>query len=198
MADPVSAMAAVGVGSKIGGAIMGASGAAFSGKAQRNMYGYQSGMALVNKSIAEGNADYTRKVGEINAGESGLKSRFQMGKITAAQGASGLDVNRGSAPDVRAGQQMIAQTDQSIIRASAARRAYAYDNEALKYGSESDLDIMSAKVTGKATKLNIASSLLGGASSVADKWTQGKSVGLFGSPSSGSDYSGLENMPEDI
>ena len=184
MADPAT-MATVGMGMSAAKGAVGAFGALREGEAGAAMYRYKSGMALVNRSLALQNADYTRKMGEVQAGESGLKSRFQMGKITTAQSASGVDINSGTAVGVRAGQQKIAQIDQSLIRANAARRAYGYDVEAAKDLTESQMDLRAADDVKSASRISALSSILGGASSVSDKWMQASQYGVYSGSSSG-------------
>lgn len=179
--------AGVGMGAKAGGSILSAIGALNEGTAGAAAYTYKAGMAQINKSLALGNADYARKVGEFQATESGLKSRFQQGKILSGQSASGFDVNApgSSAESVRDSQQKIAQIDQGVIRANAARTAYGFDVEAAKDESESAMDLAAAKNVKSASYLTAATSILGGVSSVADKWSQASQYGLYGGGKSG-------------
>lgn len=172
-------MASAGMAGKGVGSLLTAFGQLKEGQAGAAQYRYKSGMALLNRDLAKQTADYTRKMGEVQAGESGLKSRFQMGKITTAQAQSGIDINSGSAVGVRSSQTKIAQIDQSLIRANAARRAYGYDVEASKLESESSMDLAAGENIKSASKLAAATSILGGASSVADKWSQASQYGLY-------------------
>lgn len=182
MADPFSWVA---IGSTVAGSIAGGAGALQSGSAKAGMYTYQSGVAAANQKIALANADYVREAGEKEALSYGMKARFQQGKIVATQGASGLDVNSGSAQDVQAGQRTVTGMDLATIRENAARKAYGYDVEASKYGAESGAYTMAASDAKSAGRLGAITSLLSGVSSVASKWTQGQSVGLFGAGGAG-------------
>lgn len=161
------------------GGITSAFGAIQGGGAEAAMYNYRAGVAQLNRQIAQQNAEYEVKAGEVQAQEVGMKTRYEVGRIRAAQGASGLDVNKGSAADVRISQEEIGEEDQATTRANAARRAYGYEVEGMGYQAESRLDVAAGEQARTSGYIKAASSLLGGASSVADKWYQGRSVGLF-------------------
>ena len=171
-------------GTLAGGGIS-AFGALQQGAAQSSMYDYRAGVARANQQISLQNASYEEQTGETKALISGERSRFQMGQIAAAQGASNLDVNRGSAPLVRAGQQQIAQQDQGVIRANAGRLAYGQEVAAAGYGAEATTDTMAGENAKSAGTLGAISSLVGAATSVAGKWYQGTQSGLFGSSGAG-------------
>lgn len=183
----MAVLPAIGLASTALGAVTGAIGSSYAGEAKANMYQYQAGVADINKKIASQNADYSRQVGEVKAQDSGLKTMFQVGKMKAAQGASGLDVNSGSASATRDSQTLIGQHDQATIRSNAARMAYGYDIEAVKYGAEADMDRMAASNAKQAGGLGAISSILGGAASVSSKWLQGSSAGAWGGSGGSSD-----------
>lgn len=184
-----------GAGASVASTALSIFGTLKAGSSAAASYKYKAGMALINKQLALQNADYARKIGEVQAGESGLKSRFQMGKILTGQSASGFDVNSGSAVGVRSSQQKIAQIDQGLIRANAARRAYGYDVEAAKDEAESGMNLRAASDVKSASKLTAITSLISGASSVADKWTQASQYGL--GSSNGPTFSGTGAYSED-
>lgn len=198
----------------IQGQLMKAMGEAFGMEVQAQQYGYeanknryQAAVADLNKEISEGNAAYAREVGEVEAQQAGMKSRAELGEMTAAQGASGLDVNVGSAVKVRESMIEIGDYTQKIVRASAAKKAYGYDVEAMQYGAQADVYRYTAtqneaqageslkgaamvrrtattqageatSLAGRAEGLNIMGSIVGTAGSVADKWTSGSMTGL--------------------
>lgn len=177
--DPVT-LTAISIAASAAGAGVSAKGASDAGKAGAAQYNYQSAVALKNKEVALQNADFARARGEVEAQQSGMKSRYQLGKIRAGQGASGLDVNRGSAVEVRASQADIAGQDQDLIRNDAARKAYGYEVEARNQTAQSALYGSAATQSKRAGNIGVASSILGGVSSVAGKWTQASSTGIFG------------------
>lgn len=179
MADPFT-LAAIGMTAGAAGAGTSALGSIMGGKAQAKMYQYQAGVSQLNKQIEEQNAAYSRHVGEVQAQQSGMKTRFEVGTTKAIQAASGLDVNTGSAVDVRESQQQIGSFNQAMIRSNAARQAYGHDISAMKEGAQVGVNRAAAAGVSSASKLSAFSSILGGVSNVSSKWLQGKEVGLLG------------------
>ena len=173
MAAPV---AIGGMAAQVARSIIGAMGSAYQGQAQANMYTYQAGVAQLNTTIEKQNADYARASGEVEAQQSGMKTRFQVGSERAAQGGSGLDVNTGSPLAVRESTQEVGAEDTAIVRSNAARRAYGYEVEAAQSTAQAGLDLMSATTAKTAGNIGAVSSLLGGAGSVASKWMGYKST----------------------
>lgn len=178
MADPFT-MAAVGMGAAAGGSILGAFGAAGAGQAQSQTYAYQAGIAKVNATLDRQNASWTEEQGEVASLQSGQKTGFMVSSQKVAQSGSGLDVNTGSAAKVRDSQLEIGQLDQNIIRTSAARRAYGFQIGAATKDAESEMDLTAGANASKTGTIGAITSILGGASSVASKWSQGSAAGVF-------------------
>lgn len=195
--DPISlgTVAAVGAGASAGGGILGAIGSIMGGKSKSSMYQYQAGIADINARIAKQNADYQRSVGEVEAQQSGLKTRAEIGATKATQGARGVDVATGSNLQVRESEGDIGRENQAIIRSNAAHRAYGSEVEALQDTAQGQMARFAGKTSETAGYIGAASSILGAASSVSSKWMQGNSVGLW---NSGSGATTLDLMPSDI
>lgn len=172
--------------------IVGAMGQQYSAEAQANMYTYQAGISTLNQQIASRNADYARHTGEIQAQESGMKTAELVGEQKVGQAAGNLDVNRGSAVGVRQSQEAIGAEDQALIRSNAARTAYGYEIEAAKEGAQAGVYGMAATTSRQAGDINMFTTLLGGMSSVASKWTQASQSGMFGGGSGGSGGMGTD------
>lgn len=181
--DPAT-MAVASIGLNAAGTGLDMYGKSKAAGAQAGMYAYQGSVARINQQIAKQNADYERYAGEVKAQQGGMETRARIGSMRAKQGASGLDVNRGSAVNVRAGIADVGAQNVGIIRANAARRAYAYESEAANYEAQGTMYDTASKNAKKAGKLAVLSSLISGASSVAGKWQAGSQSGLFGSSSS--------------
>jgi hypothetical protein len=173
MADPAT-LAMISIGTSAAGGLTGALSSIMGGDSQSAMYGYKAGIAKQNAQIAKQNADYARKVGEVEAQRQGMETRFTVGKQKVAQAASGLDVDSGSAVDVRESTGDIGRQDQAVTRANAARKAYGFEVEAAEKEAEATMMEYAGKSSKKAGLLGAASSLLGGASSVSGKWLQYK------------------------
>jgi len=172
-------MAMVGIGATVLGGAVNAFGSWFGGQTKGAMYDYQAGIAQMNAAVDRQNAQYAMYSGEVKAQQSGMKSRFQIGQARADQGASGLDVNSGSATQVREGMFKVAQQDQSIIRSNAAKIAYGYEVDAAAKDAEATLDQYAAKTSRTAGMISAVGSLLGTAGSVASKWQAGESAGVW-------------------
>lgn len=177
-------LAGVGIGSSILSGIIGGMGAAKSAEASAQAFNYKAGIAQLNQTIAKQNEAWAVNSGGIKAANYGLKAGQQIGDTKAKQGASGVDVNTGSAADVRDTQGDVARYEQGIIRADTAHTAYGYEVEGAKAKAEEGLDRSSASNAIDAGNLGILSSVIGTAGSVASKWTQGNTIGL-GSGSAG-------------
>ncbi len=179
MADPAT-IAGVGIASQVGGSLLGAVGSATSGAAQQAQYQYLAGVAAVNQQIAKQNAAYATATGEVEAQQSGMATAAQIASTKAQQGASGLDVNRGSAVDVRASEADIGAENQAITRSNAARAAYGFEVEGVQAAAQGQVDIMQGQQAKTAGEFGVASSLLGGATSVSSKWLQASQQGISG------------------
>jgi len=179
MADPVT-MAAIGIGSSIASAGLGAYSALESGDAKSKAFEYQAGVAQINASIARDNADKALYTGEQQAMRLGMGQRDRMGKITVAQAASGIDINSGSPAAVRNSQATVDRMDQEQVRENASRKAYGHLVEAEGHKRSGEMARSAGADAEWAGKIGAATSILGGVSSVSSKWSQGTQVGLFG------------------
>src|ERR1700676_5609173 len=103
----------------IAGAGVSAAGAYGSMEASSKNADYQAQVAANNATIAMKNAAMDTQSGEIAASNQGLKTRSAVGKTLAQQGASGVDVNTGSAPKVRAAESELGALDAMTIRSNA-------------------------------------------------------------------------------
>jgi len=178
-----------------------------------NVANYRAGVAKINADIAKQNASYERDVGEIQAEQSGMKTRADLGAMKAHQGASGLAINTNTAAHVRESMIEIGAYDQAMIRSNAARRAYGFEVEATQdlaqadlYRYESTMQLaqkqnaltaagmvrdtiplqqQSMALAGEAGGIAKTAALVNMVGSVASKWTQGGGMGMFGSTVAG-------------
>ena len=72
--------------------------------------------------------------------DQGLKERATAGAITSGIAAGGLNVNEGSAKDVRVSQTGIGEQDIEQVRQRAALLAYGYKVSATNAGAEAQLN----------------------------------------------------------
>jgi hypothetical protein len=182
------AMAVVGLGATIAGGITQAAGAKAAGQAALAQNNYQAGVAEINSKIAKQNADYARNNGEIQAQNYGIKASQRTGMIRAGQGASGVDVNSGSAVDVRASQEKTSQMDLTQIRMNAVKAAYDFDAQAVGFDNQAGLYRMAGANAVTASNYQATASILGTVSSVSSKWMQGSQMGMFSGSGGATDY----------
>lgn len=114
-------------------------GAITQGQAASENAQFQSEVASQNQQIANMNAQQTTQVGEAQTEQQQQKTKATVGAIEAAQGASGIDVNTGSAVDVRSSASELGELDALTIRSNAARTAYGFEVNAQNQGAESQL-----------------------------------------------------------
>lgn len=184
MADPVT-MGSIAIGTSLLSGGIGATGAAFSGGASADAFNFKAGIAKLNADINKQNAAWAISSGAIKASNYGLKAGQEIAETKVVQAASGLDVNSGSKEAVRDTQSAVAKFDQNQIRSDAAHTAYGYETKAAGDLMEAELDRTSASNAQKAGKLGILSSIIGTASSVASKWTQGNTISMWSGSSGG-------------
>jgi hypothetical protein len=171
---------AVGLGATLAGGLLSSFGAQQEGAATQQMYNYRAQVAKINADINRQNAGWARDKGEKEATQYGMKAAQQRGAIRAAQGASGIDVNSGSAKHVQESQEKIKTMDLATIRENAAKVAYDYETKAVMDENQATLDITAGKYAKQAGNIKALGSLLGTASNVSSKWQQGSSLGLWG------------------
>lgn len=176
--DPVSLTVASMAMTAVGGGVS-AIGSLQKGAAEKSMFGYRAAVADVNRQIAEQNADYSLKVGEAQAQQSGMEGRFKVGGIIARAGASGIDVNTGSKARVIESVQEVATHNQAVIRSDAAKRAYDHRVAASEASQQGQIYRMAGDNASSAGKIGAISTLLGTAGSVAGKWSDASTRGIF-------------------
>lgn len=149
----------------------------------------QAQIAGNNAAIATRNSITATQAGDTAATQVGLKTRAIVGSTKAIQGASGLDVNAGSAPDVRASEAEIGQYDALMAKSNAARAAYGYQEEAATQLAQRKLDKAQATQAEVGGVINAGASLFGGQATARTESAAAKESGsgtvLGGASSSG-------------
>lgn len=124
---------------------------------------YQSQVADNNAKIARWNAAISRQRSEIEQQDLDHQAKGQMGELVAAQGASGISLGSPSAMRTRSTAAALSREDALRVRYKGAIEGWNYDNQAADFKSQSQVSLLGGFVSG-------ASSLIGSASSVSDKW----------------------------
>jgi hypothetical protein len=154
------------------GAGVSAYGTMEAGQAQAAAANYQAQVQRNNAIIAEQNAQYAEKAGQVQAGTQSLKSAAAGGKIKAAQAASGVDVNTGSAVDVQEAQREGGKLDTETVLSNAELQAYGYRSQGANFQAEAGLEQMEAEQAPIGADLAAGGQLLSGASGLGFKWSQ--------------------------
>ena len=167
-----AALAPIALISGLAGAGISAAGSYGSMEATSRNAAYQAQVAANNAKVAVENAGMATQAGEVAATNRGLKTRAQVGQTLARQGASGVDVNSGSAPKVRAAQSEVGMLDALTIRSNAAKQAYGYETQATNFTAEGGLESMEAAEASEAAPVAAFGQFLGGASSVGGQFAK--------------------------
>ena len=158
----------LGVG--VAGAAVSAYGSAEAGAAGKASADYQAQVARNNAMIAQQNATWTAESGESKVAAQGMKTAANVGTAKAAQGASNIDVNSGSASDVRTSEAKLGALDALTIRSNSAREAYGYEVTAGSETAKAGLLQGEGEQAQTAGDIGALSSFLSGASSVGSKY----------------------------
>lgn len=162
----------------LGGAT-GAYGAIQSANAQANADKYNAQVAQINQSQAQTNARIAGQAGAEQAAMTERRTRAEVGQEIANEAASGIDVNKGSALDVRASSSELGELDALTVRSNAAREAYGYQTQATSFQNQGQLDTFAAKNAEKAGGINAAGTFLGAASAGTSNYLRYLQAGGF-------------------
>lgn len=173
----------------VAGAGISGVGAVEGGAAAANAANYRAQVASNNAIIAKQNADYAIEAGRAAATTQSLKGAARGGALKAGQGASGVDLNSGSAVDVRVSNKEANVLDTETVMNNAELQAYGYNAKATGFEAESKLDKLTAEQAPIGADIGAAGSLLSSASSLGFKWSgmggSSPSMGAY-APSGGS------------
>ena len=168
--DPVT-IAAISLGTTVLATGLTAYGQISAGQAQASQARYQAQVAANNAVIAQQNAAYAIQSGEARATDEAMKARQQQGAVIAALAASGMDVNTGSAVDIREGFRERGQLNVERTRNEAALRAYGYESQSSNFLADEALQQAAGRNARTAGFLKAGGTLLSGASSaIGTKW----------------------------
>jgi len=155
-------------------AVVGAAGAARAGDASQKQGEFQAQVSRNNAIIAEQNADYAVRAGQAKAAQESMQGAAKIGRIRAAIGASGVDVNTGSAADVQESQAVQSSLDVETIMHNAQLEAYGYRTQGKSFEAQAILDKAAGDEAKSAGNIAALGTLIGGAGSAAATWTKGQ------------------------
>jgi hypothetical protein len=171
MADPFTAVTAGSAAVGAVGSLFGAGAAKQAGADRAQMDNYKAYVAATNAQIALQQRERDLAVGQEQGYFNDLKVRQQIGSATADAGASGFSI--GDSPTLKAGISSIhelGRMDTMNIIDSSRMKAYGDVIQSYNYTQEALMDQASARNDYRAGDVQATSTLLGGATSIADKW----------------------------
>ena len=149
---------------------VGAMGARSAADATASMDTYKAGVARNNAIIAERNAVAATDAGNVRAASNDMRTKNVIGSQIVAQAANGLDVGSGTNVNIQQSAKDLGHLDTLTILNNAAKNSAGFRTQGMNFKAESLLDESAAKNAETAGDFNVATSLLGGASSVSSKW----------------------------
>lgn len=167
------------VGSVASG-LFGFMGAMQQGEAASASAKYQAQVARNNEIIATNNAQYAAQAGAARAQTQDFKNRAVMGQIEAAQGASGIDFDSETSRDVRRSARDIGRLDTMTLYNNALLSVRNSQAQASGFKTQAGLDEFEAANARSGALMKGFGSLLGGATSFADKWQSYSNKGVSG------------------
>lgn len=175
----IETLAAVSIAGGVGGGILGAFGAGKKADAESAADNYKAQVARNNAIIAERNAQAATEAGGVGGQVNDLKTKSNIATQLVVQAANGLDVNSGTNVNVRQSTADLGHLDTLTILNNAAKQSAGFRAQGANFTAEAELDTSAAKYAEEAGGINIAASLLGGATSVSDKFLSFRSKGVF-------------------
>ncbi len=160
----------IGMGAQLFGANQAATGAKAAGTAAGESDLFNASIANTNAQIALRNSSFAAAGGEAQAGISEGKTRALVGGTLANQGASGVEVNSGSAVGVRASEAQVGMLDALTVRSEAAKKAYGYQTEAVGETMKAKMLTSQAAQDVKAGTVKAQGTLLAGVGSVGSAY----------------------------
>jgi len=167
-----STAAAASLGGTVLSTALGVGGALYSGISGMNMANYQAQVAQNNQRMALQMQERAKAEGDTAAYEQDLKNRAMAGQARAQMGASGIDMNSGTMLDLQASQTQLGRLD--TLRAKGAKdfEAWRYGVQANQFAAQANLAEAQGTNSLLAGFINAGSSLIGGASNFATRWTE--------------------------
>ena len=124
----------------LAGTVLGAAGSVMGGIAGKSQADYQAEIAQRNAILAGMNEASASASGQLRATEVSLAGANRLGQLKAAQASRGVDVNRGSAVDVRGSQREANIFNSAETEWNAQRAAWGYGQKAVGDAMQAQLD----------------------------------------------------------
>lgn len=160
-----------------GGLLTSTVGSYYSARSQASSLGHQANIAEINARIADLGAESALEQGKQQVAERTLRAGQERGAQRAALAANGVVLNEGSSAEIQASSALMKEIDANTLRANALRSAWGYRMNAGNLRSEATMARATAR--GLNPLGSAATTLLGGATSVATSWYGLQRAGVF-------------------
>lgn len=148
-------------------------------KAQAGQYNYQAAVDRNNKIIADRQAEDAIKRGEQDEEEHRRKVASIKSDQRVGFASRGVDLGSDVVIDTLSDTAMLGELDALTIRSNAAREAYGYRVQGMNYEASAGNNALAAKNAKSAGKTAMFGTLLSGASTVAQNYSDYKYKGIF-------------------
>lgn len=162
---------------QIGGGVSSAVGGYYGASVQKMNLQGQAAMAESNARIAELGAQSALQQGNYEASRLGLQAGKLKSRQKATLAANGVDIGTGSAAELQASTDVLADMDKNTLLANAVRNAWGQRLQGMNYQNQA-LGLR-ASASGISPVSTTAGSLLGTATSVASSWYQFDKAGVW-------------------
>ena len=180
MADPVTAMVAVGMTASVGGSYMAYKGAKKAGKMEQQAQEYNAKVAERNSKVARLSKEITKKQTDLNILDFQKDfDKFQRATSQAYR-VNGFQADTGTPLVVALENAYEAEKEIAIQQYNSKVKESQLEEQAIQGGMQADLNRMYGDQARTRGKYQAYGSLLSGASNLASMGMQGKSVGIFG------------------
>lgn len=163
------------------GALSGGLGTYISAQASSKAAKFNAQVASENSKAAKQNAAIAGQAGAEQAAVTSQKTKALVGSMISNEGASGVDVNSGSALESRISATEVGDLDTLTVRSNATKEAYGYKTQSENFENESNLDKLEAESASTGGEIGTASTFLGGIGDVGTNWYKYQLSGGFGS-----------------
>ncbi len=159
------------------GAASSAAGAYSSAVGQKNALRSSAAAAMLNATQLEENSLRSMRRGEAETTSIGLRGAGVKAQQRAGYAAGNIDLTQGSAQAAIASTDVMTEIDRNQAQANAISEAFGYRTEAVEQRGKASVDRATARSINPG--MAAATSLLGSAAGLADKWYTGQKTGAF-------------------
>lgn len=159
------------------GAASSAAGAYSAAAGQKNALKSSAAAALLNAQQAEQRSLRAMRQGEAQTTAIGLRGADVRSQQRVGYAAGNIDLTEGSPQAAIASTDVMTEIDRNQAQANAIGEAFGYRTEAAQQRGMAAVDRATAKSINPG--MAATTSLLGSASSLADKWYTGQKTGAF-------------------